>query len=64
MNVAKEDGYLCDGVVWKFNNVHYGESLGRTEHHFNLGIAWKPELVEYETELIDIEWSLILRKLT
>lgn len=57
LNMAKEDGYLCDGVVWKFNNVAYGERLGRTEHHFNLGIAWKPELVEYETELIDIKWS-------
>ena len=57
LNDAKDNGYLCDGVVWKFNNVHYGESLGRTEHHFNLGCAWKPELVEYETELVDIEWS-------
>lgn len=57
LDTAKEDGYLCDGVVWKFNNVAYGERLGRTEHHFNLGCAWKPKLVEYETELIDIEWS-------
>ena len=54
---AKDCGYLCDGVVWKFNDVYYGESLGRTSHHFNSGIAWKPSLVEYETELIDIEWS-------
>ena len=57
LTVAKEYGWGCDGVVWKFVDVSYGESLGRTEHHFNLGCAWKPELVEYETELIDIEWS-------
>lgn len=58
LDMAKEDGYLCDGVVWKFNNVDYGESLGRTEHHFNLGCAWKPAIVSYPTKLIDVEWTM------
>ena len=58
LDMAKEDGYLCDGVVWKFNNVDYGESLGRTEHHFNLGCAWKPAIVSYPTKLVDVEWTM------
>lgn len=58
LDMAKEDGYLCDGVVWKFNNVDYGESLGRTEHHFNLGCAWKPAITSYPTKLIDVEWTM------
>jgi len=58
LEVAKEKGIPCDGVVWKFNDIAYGESLGRTVHHFNNGIAWKPAIEEYETELIDIEWTM------
>ena len=58
LNMAKDDGYLCDGVVWKINNVYYGESLGRTEHHFNLGRAWKPSITSYPTKLIDVEWTM------
>lgn len=58
LNMVKDDGYLCDGVVWKFNNVYYGESLGRTEHHFNLGRAWKPSITSYPTKLIDVEWTM------
>lgn len=58
LNMAKDEGYLCDGVVWKFNNVYYGESLGKTEHHFNNGCAWKPALTSYPTKLIDVEWTM------
>lgn len=57
-DIAKEKGIPCDGVVWKFNDIAYGESLGRTADHFNNGIAWKPAIEEYETELIDIEWTM------
>jgi DNA ligase (NAD+) len=55
---ADDCGYPCDGVVWKVNNVDYGETLGRTEHHFNLGIAWKPAITSYPTKLIDVEWTM------
>jgi DNA ligase (NAD+) len=33
--------YPIDGLVVKYNNRDYGESLGRTSHHFNNGIAFK-----------------------
>lgn len=58
MNTSKECGYLCDGVVWKYDNVYYGESLGRTEHHFNSGCAWKPAITSYPTKLVDVEWTM------
>lgn len=47
-----------DGVVWKFNDLTYGESLGRTAHHFNWAIAWKPEIEIFETKLLDIDWTM------
>lgn len=47
-----------DGVVWKFNDLAYGESLGRTAHHFNWAIAWKPEIEIFETKLLDIDWTM------
>lgn len=57
-SVAQDMGIPCDGIVWKFNDIVYGDSLGRTAHHFNNGIAWKPAIKEYETTLKDIEWTM------
>lgn len=48
----------CDGVVWRINNLAYGVTLGKTAHHFNWAIAWKPEIEIYETELLDIDWTM------
>lgn len=47
-----------DGVVWKFNDIKYGDSLGRTAKFFNNAIAWKPEIVTAETTLLDIDWTM------
>ena len=47
----------CDGVVWKFNDIAYGESLGRVAHDFKNAIAFKPKNEEAETTLKNIEWS-------
>lgn len=55
---AEDNGYPIDGVVFKFNDIEYYQSLGRTEHHFKGGIAYKFYDEEYETELLDIEWSM------
>lgn len=58
LKTAKEKGYPCDGVVFKFNDIQYGESLGSTEHHFKNAIAWKNVNEIYETEVKDIEWTM------
>ena len=50
--------YPLDGIVFKFNNVVYGKSLGNTSHHFKNAIAYKFYDEEYESELLDIEWSI------
>ena len=53
-----DGSYPIDGYVFKFESKKYGESLGRTEHHFKNAIAFKFYDDEYETELLDIEWSI------
>ncbi len=55
---AEEDGLPCDGIVFKFNDIEYGKSLGATSHHFKNGIAYKAKDDVYETELIDIDWTI------
>lgn len=56
--VAEILGYPIDGVVFKFDDVEYGRSLGKTAHHFKNAMAYKFYDEEYETELLDIEWSI------
>ena len=55
---AKEEGFPCDGIVFKFNDVAYGKSLGATSHHFKNGIAYKREDDRHKTKLIDIEYTM------
>ena len=55
---CKELGYPIDGVVYKYNNCKEYEAAGRTDHHFKGGIAYKFYDDEYETKLIDIEWTM------
>lgn len=50
--------YPIDGIVFKFDSVSYGKSLGATAHHFRNAIAYKFYDEEHETELINIEWSM------
>lgn len=56
--VAKDNGYPHDGVVFKFNDIEYGKSLGATSHHFRNGIAYKAKDEVYRTELTDIEFTM------
>lgn len=55
---AKEEGLPCDGIVFKFNDIEYGKSLGQTSHHFKNGIAYKAKDETYKTELTDIDWTM------
>ena len=55
---ALDEGLPNDGIVFKFNDIEYGKSLGATSHHFRNGIAYKAKDNVYETELIDIEWTM------
>lgn len=55
---AKELNIPCDGVVWKYNNIDYGNSLGQTSHHFLNGVAWKPVDETYATNLLNIDWTM------
>lgn len=50
--------YPIDGMVLKFNNIEYGRSLGKTEHHFNNAIAFKFQDELYDTKLLNIEWTM------
>ena len=59
MKRAAADQYIpIDGLVVKYNNCKYYDSLGRTDHHFRGGMAFKFEDETYETKLIGIEWTM------
>jgi len=57
-NQAKKLGYPIDGLVFKFDDIKYGKSLGSTSHHNKNAIAFKFYDEEYETSLRTIEWSM------
>ena len=57
-DTCKYYGLPIDGVVFKFDDIKYGKSLGKTAHHFNNAIAYKFYDELYDTNLIDIEWSM------
>ena len=47
-----------DGLVFKYDNCSEYEAAGRTDHHFKGGIALKFYDEEYETSLLNIEWTM------
>lgn len=55
---AKDEGLPHDGIVFKFNDIEYGKSLGATSHHFKNGIAYKRKDNVYETKLVDVEFTM------
>lgn len=58
IDLAAEAGYPIDGLVGRFDDIKYGESLGETGHHSKAAYAFKFYDETYETELLDIEWSM------
>lgn len=55
---AEEYGYPIDGLVGRFNDVSFGESLGTTGHHSRAAYAFKFYDELYDTKLLDIEWTM------
>lgn len=58
VNKAKKLGYPIDGLVGRFDDIKYGESLGTTSHHNNAAYAFKFYDELTETTLRDVEWTL------
>ena len=54
---AKKYGYPIDGLVGRFDDIKYGESLGATSHHSNAAYAFKFGDEAHETTLRDVEWN-------
>lgn len=50
-------GIPYDGAVMAYDDIEYGNSLGRTEKFFRHSIAYKYEDELYETKLNNIEWN-------
>lgn len=55
---AEKYAYPIDGMVFKFNDVAYGKSLGSTGHHFKNALAYKFYDETYPTTLLNIEWTM------
>jgi len=51
-------GIPYDGLVFKFDDVAYGKSLGETAHHFKNAIALKLYDENYDTTLLSIDWTM------
>ena len=56
-NMADEEKIPYDGAVMTYDDVEYGNSLGKTEKFFRHSIAYKYEDELYTTKLVDIEWN-------
>lgn len=57
-DVADSMSYPIDGIVIKYDNVEYYNSLGHTNHHFRGGLAFKFYDEIYTTNLLGIRWSV------
>lgn len=57
-DLAEDLTYPIDGLVFKFNDIKYGKSLGKTAHHFKNAIAYKFADETEITKLINIDWTM------
>lgn len=55
---ANQIYYPIDGIVFKFDNIEYGKSLGFTAHHFKNAIAFKFADEVVKSKLINIDWTI------
>lgn len=57
-NIADINGYPIDGMVLKYDDIEYGQSLGATAHHRRDGLAFKFFDETVVSHLLDIEWTM------
>ena len=57
-NTATTNSIPIDGIVFAYNDMIYGKSLGETSHHPLHSIAFKFEDETAETTLREVEWSM------
>lgn len=57
-NRAIEDYIPIDGIVAMYNDIKFGESLGKTQHHFRNGLAFKFYDEGYTTTITNIEYTI------
>lgn len=50
--------YPIDGIVFKFDDVEYGRSLGQTSHHFKNALAFKFADDTIKSRLFNIDWTM------
>ena len=56
IDLAKD--FPIDGIVFKFDDVEYGRSLGQTSHHFKNAIAYKFYDETFGSWLTNIDWTM------
>lgn len=56
--LAEEKEYPIDGIVCAYDDVKFGRSLGRTNHHARNAIAFKFYDEENVTTLKSVEWTM------
>lgn len=56
--IAQAKSYPVDGLVFKFDNIDYGKTLGSTSHHFKNAMAFKFYDEMYDTKLLGINWTM------
>jgi DNA ligase (NAD+) len=57
-DIANSSFIPIDGIVAVYDNIEYGNSLGKTAHHFNNGFAFKFYDEEETTVLRDVFWGM------
>ena len=56
--IAETLSYPIDGIVFKFDDVEYGRSLGQTSHHFKNALAFKFADDTVKSNLTGIDWTM------
>ena len=55
---AREKDVPIDGIVFSYDDIAYGESLGETSHHVRSQLAYKFADDKFETVIRNVEWSM------